>query len=100
MFVKVNRVSDSGDRVFVTKLDIDDFGSVVPLKDLELGLPKDDDSILQTLKAASHAAIFTEDDSEEPGSTIILAKPFTEDELNDQKASTIRKAEEKKTGKA
>ena len=41
MLVKVNNIS--GNSVRVTKLDIDDFGSVIPLRELDLKLPQDDD---------------------------------------------------------
>lgn len=96
MLVKVNRISDSGDRVVVTKLDIDDFGSVIPLEDIELLLPENDPSVLQTLKNTHHAAIFTESDREEQGSTIVLARAMTEDDLNKEKERTIEKVAEKK----
>jgi hypothetical protein len=34
--------------------------SVIPVKELELNIPLYDDSIIQTLKSSSYAAIFTE----------------------------------------
>jgi hypothetical protein len=46
MLVKVNDIRENSVRV--TKLDIDDFGSVISLRELELRLPQDDDSIIQT----------------------------------------------------
>ena len=44
MLVKVNRIINR-DKVSVTKLDIDDNGSITALEDLELNLPAADDSI-------------------------------------------------------
>jgi hypothetical protein len=61
MLVKVNHVDISGKKVKVTQLDIDDYGSIIPLNELELELnvTPDDDSLIQTLKNSSYAAIFT-----------------------------------------
>ena len=36
MLVKVNNIDTSKNKVKVTKLDIDDYGSIIPLKELEL----------------------------------------------------------------
>ncbi len=88
MLVKVNDIS--GNRVRVTKLDIDDFGSVIPLRDLDLKLPQDDDSVSQTLRHSIYAILFTNDDSEDDGSTIILARSMTTEELNEEKERTVR----------
>lgn len=88
MLVKVNNIS--GNSVRVTKLDIDDFGSVVPLRDLDLKLPQDDDSVSQTLRHSMYAILFTNDDSEHDGNTIILARSMTTDELNEEKERTVR----------
>jgi hypothetical protein len=88
MLVKVNTIS--GNSVRVTKLDIDDFGSVIPLRDLELKLPQDDDSISQTLRHSVYAILFTNDDSEDDGSTIVLARSMTTEELNEEKERTVR----------
>jgi len=96
MLVKVNSIDTIKNEVKVTLLDIDNYGSVIPLKDLELNIPTDDASVLQTLKNSSYAAIFTEGNIEENGSTIILASGMTVDELNQQKSKTIDKAESTK----
>lgn len=88
MLVKVNTIS--GNSVRVTKLDIDDFGSVIPLRDLDLKLPQDDDSVGQTLRHSVYAILFTNDDSENDGSTIILARSMTTEELNEEKERTVR----------
>jgi len=93
MLVKVNSIDTIKNEVKVTLLDIDDYGSVIPLKDLELNIPADDASVVQILKNSSYAAIFTEGNIEENGSTIILASGMTVDELNKQKSKTIDKAE-------
>ncbi len=88
MLVKVNDITENSARV--TKLDIDDFGSVIPLKELVLRLPKDDDSVRQTLRHSVYAIVFTADDSEDAGSTIILARSMTQEELNEEKERTVR----------
>ena len=88
MLVKVNNIA--GNRVRVTKLDIDNFGSVIPLRELELRLPKDDDSVSQTLRHSVYAILFTADNNEDDGSTIILARSMTTEELNEEKERTVR----------
>jgi hypothetical protein len=92
MLVKVNSINTIKNKVKVTQLDIDDYGSVIPLKELELDIQADDDSIIQTLRNSSYAAIFTEDGIEENNSIIILATGMTTDELNKEKSKTIDKA--------
>ncbi|MDQ3852663.1 MAG: hypothetical protein M3299_07500, partial [Thermoproteota archaeon] len=67
MLVKINDIS--ANNVKVIKLDIDDFGSVIPLRELNLKLPQDDDPISQTLRHSSYAILFTKEDSEDDGST-------------------------------
>jgi hypothetical protein len=93
MLVKIN--DRSGNNVKVTKLDIDDFGSVIPLRELDLKLPQDDDSISQTLRHSSFAILFTKEDSEDDGSTIILAKGVTTEELNKEKERTVQAVQDK-----
>ncbi len=92
MLVKVNSIDTIRNKVKVTQLDIDDQGSIIPLKDLELNIPADDESVIRTLKNASYAAIFTEGNIDENNSTIILANGMTVDELNKEKSKTIDKA--------
>jgi len=92
MLVKVNSIDSIKNKVKVTQLDIDDYGSVIPLKELELDIPADDDSIIRTLKNSSYAAIFTEEGIEENTSIISLANGMTIDELNKEKSKTIDKA--------
>jgi hypothetical protein len=90
VLVKVNSIDTIKNKVSVTQLDIDDLGSVIPLNELELNLPADDESIMQILKDSSYAAIFTGDNSEK--NTIILANEMTIDELNKEKSKTVDKA--------
>jgi hypothetical protein len=94
MLVKINDIS--GNSVRVTKLDIDDFGSVIPLRKLDLKLPQDDDSVSQILRDSLYAILFTKDDSEDDGSTIILARGMTTEELNEEKERTVRAVEDKR----
>jgi hypothetical protein len=95
MLVKVKSIDTIKNTVKVTQLDIDDYGSVIPLKELELNIPAYDVSIIRTLKNSSYAAIFTEDSIGENNSIIILANGMTIDELNNEKSKTIDKAERK-----
>ena len=88
MLVKVNNIE--GNSVRVTKLDIDDFGSVIPLREVNLLLPQEDESVVQTLRHSIYAILFTIDDSEDDGSTIILARSMTQEELNEEKQRTVR----------
>jgi hypothetical protein len=93
MLVKINDIS--GNNVKVIKLDIDDFGSVIPLRELNLKLPQNDDSVSETLKHSSYAILFTKEDKEDDGSTIILAKGVTTEELNNEKERTVQAVQDK-----
>ena len=66
-----------------------DYGSLIPLKELELYIPADDDSIIQTLKNDSYACIFTEDNIDDDNSTTILANGMTMDEPTSQNIKEI-----------
>ena len=92
MLVKVNNVNKAEKKVNVTLLDIDDFGSLVPIKDLDILIAPDDNSITEILANSPYAAIFTEG-SDENNSMIILANGITTDEINKEKRKTIEKAE-------
>jgi hypothetical protein len=96
MLVKVNDIDLDKNKVRVSKLDIDDYGSIIPLKELELKMPANDNSIIQTLKDSSYAAIFTEGNIDDNNSTIILANGITIDELNKEKSNTIDNVTNKK----
>jgi hypothetical protein len=96
MLVKINNITRNV--VKVTQLDIDDYGSIIPLKELELKLPSNDNSIIQTLKSSSYAAIFTEghnNNNDDNSNTIILASSITNDELNEEKIRTINTVNKK-----
>ena len=96
MLVKVNNIDIDKNKVKVSKLDIDDYGSVIALKELELKIPANDNSIIQTLQNSSYAAIFTQGDTDDDNSTIILANGITIDELNKEKSKTVDKIVDKK----
>jgi hypothetical protein len=91
MLVKINNLNKEEKKANVTLLDIDDFGSIVPLKDLDLRLPPDDNSIIEILANSPYAAVFTEG-GDESNSMIILANGITVDEINKEKSKTIEKA--------
>jgi hypothetical protein len=96
MLVKVNGIDTTNNKVNVTQLDIDDYGSVIPIKELELKIPSHDyGSIIQTLKSSSYAAIFTEGNIDDNNSTITLASGMTIDELNKEKSKTVDKVVDK-----
>lgn len=46
--------------------------------------------MVQTLRHSIYAILFTIDDSEDDGSTIILARSMTQEELNEEKERTVR----------
>lgn len=96
MLVKINWINESENKVNVTKLDIDDYGSIIPVEELELILPPQDDSIIQVLKNSSHAAIFTEGDIEDNNSIMISASGMTNEDLNREKQKTIDSVRNKK----
>ena len=96
MLVKINSIDESENMVCVTKLDIDDYGSIIPVNELELRLPTDDDSILEILKNSSHAAIFTENDIDKDNATIISASGMNIDDLNREKQKIIDTMRNKK----
>ena len=91
MLVKINSVDEGEHKAMVTMLDIDDYGSIVPLNELELNLPLNDSSVIHILKNSAYAAIFTEGDFIDKDATIILANGITVDELNDEKNKTIER---------
>jgi hypothetical protein len=99
MLVKVNDIDIIKYKANVTQLDIDDYGSIIPIKELELNIPSYDDSIIQTLKNSSYAAVFTECNTDDSNSTITLASGMTIDELNMEKSKTIEKSQVRKNKK-
>jgi hypothetical protein len=71
MLVKVNDIDIIKNKVNVSQPDIDDYGSIIPVKELELNIPPHDDSIIQILKSSPYAAVFIEDNTDD--NTMILA---------------------------
>ena len=86
LLVKIEGIT--ADKIKVVELDIDNYGSVIPLRELELKLPEDD-SVVKILSSSKYAAIFTEGDKDETGRTIILANSLSPDELNEEKKRAI-----------
>jgi hypothetical protein len=91
LLVKIKSVNEGEHKAMVTMLDIDDYGSIVPLDELELNLPPNDNSVIHILKNSAYAAIFTEGGYINKDSTIILANGITVDELNEEKNKTIER---------
>ena len=92
MLVKIEEIK--ANKIKVVELDIDNYGSVIPVRELELGLPEDD-SVIKILSSSKYAAIFTEGDSDTDGRTIILANSISLDELNEEKKRAIDKVNKK-----
>jgi len=99
MLVRVNHIHESENKVSVTLLDIDDLGSVVPMKDLVLNVLPYDDSIIDILKTSNHVMIFTEDINNNP-TTIISAINLTDEELNNEKERMTKAANKDKNSKS
>lgn len=85
MLVKINKIDENGRSVNVTLLDIDEFGLVTPIRDLNLQIIPNDSLIIDLLQSSSHAIIFTQDFSRNENSVIISALNLSDDELNDEK---------------
>ena len=89
--------------VRVTQLDIDEYGSIIPVGDVELLFSQNNRNLYELLKKSTYAAIFTEKDLYKEGSldlslnvtlnNIILVIPMTLDELNDEKKKVIESGE-------
>jgi hypothetical protein len=87
LLVKVDKIIE-GNKIKVVELDIDNYGSVIPLRELELKLPEDD-SVIKVLSSTEYAAIFIEGDNDDGDDTIILANSVSIDELNEEKKRAI-----------
>ena len=82
-----------------TELDIDEYGSIIPLGEFELTFSTDNRDIYELIKNSTYAAIFTKKDVNNQGSlishiddksnNILLVIPMTLDELNDEKKNVI-----------
>ena len=81
--------------VKVTRLDIDDYGSVIPLEELELKLPSNDNSVIEILKNSQYAILSLQESLEKNGNIITSAETMTLDELNKEKQKTIEVAADK-----
>ena len=92
MLVKIEEIK--ANKIKVVELDIDNYGSVIPVRELELSLPEDD-SVIKILSSSKYAAIFTKGDSDMDGRTIILANSISLDELNEEKKRAIDKVNRK-----
>ena len=86
MLVRVDKIIEEN-KIKVVELDIDNYGSVIPLRELELKLPEDD-SVIKVLSSTEYAAIFIEGEIDE-GAIIILANSVSLDELNEEKKRAI-----------
>ena len=82
-----------------TELDIDEYGTIIPLGDFELTFSTNNCNIDELIKNSAYAAIFTKKDVNNKGSlishiddksnNILLVIPMTLDELNDEKKNVI-----------
>ncbi|HEY7569740.1 MAG TPA: hypothetical protein VH796_00100 [Nitrososphaeraceae archaeon] len=93
MLVRVNKLIND-DKVSVTKLDIDDNGSITTVEDLELDLPSADNSIIEILKNSQYACVFTTKSTNiinenESKNTILIANAMTLEELAQEQSKTI-----------
>lgn len=95
MLVKVNGIHNNNKMINVTRLDIDDYGSVIPLEELELQLPINDNSVIEILKNSQYAVLTIGGSLEENGNIITSAKTMTLDELNREKQKMIEVAADK-----
>lgn len=95
MLVKVNGIHNSIKMINVTRLDIDDYGSVIPLDDLELQLPNDN-SVIEILKNSQYAVLYLQENFDKNGNIITSAETMTLDELSKEKQKTIEVAADKK----
>ena len=96
MLVKVNSIDIDKNKVKVSKLDIDDYGSVIALKELELRYQQTTTPLFKHCKTLLMPPIFTQGDTDDDNSTIILANGITIDELNKEKSKTVDKIVNKK----
>jgi hypothetical protein len=68
---------------------------VIPLEELKLQLPTNDNSVIEILKNSQYAVLTIEESLEENGNIITSAKTMTLDELNREKQKTIEVASDK-----
>jgi hypothetical protein len=97
MLVKINKYTKT--HVNVTELDIDEFGTIIPIKDLELKIMEHNNNLYNLITQSSYAAIFTKKDLnakdlndhtlDKNSNIILLVNPITIDELNSEKNKVI-----------
>jgi hypothetical protein len=92
MLVKINRIYDEDKMINVTRLDIDDYGSVVPLEEAELQLPHGNSSVIEILKNSKYAVLSIQEDSKKNSNIVTSAETMTLDELDKEKQKTIEAA--------
>jgi hypothetical protein len=96
MLVKVNRIYNEDKMINVTRLDIDDYGSVIPLEEVELQLPHDNSSVTEILKNSQYAVLSIQEDSKRNSNIVTSAEIMTLDELDKEKQKTIEAAADKR----
>jgi len=105
MLVKINKYTKT--HVNVTELDIDEFGTIIPIRDMELKIMEHNNNLYELIKQSSYAAIFTKKDLsnkdfkdhtyyEENSKIILLVNPITIDELNSEKKKVIESTDKSK----
>jgi hypothetical protein len=95
MLVKINGINNNNKMINVTRLDIDDYGSVIPIEELELLISPTDNSVIGILKNSQYAVLSIQESHEKNGDTITSAETMTLDELNKEKQKTIEVAADK-----
>ena len=101
MLAKITSFTEN--MVRVTQLDIDEYGSIIPVGEVELLFSPHNANLYELLKNATYAAIFTEKDVYNEGSleirldvnlnNITSVIPLTLDELNDEKKKVLESTE-------
>jgi hypothetical protein len=99
MLVKVNSIDNENKMISVTRLDIDDYGSVIPLEELELQLPPNNNSVIETLENSRYAVLLMQENLGQHINIITSAETMTLDELNKEKQKTIEGASDKREDK-
>lgn len=104
MLVKINKYTKHN--VNVTELDIDEFGTIIPIRDLELKILEHNNNLYDLITQSSYAAIFTKKDLnstdfkdhmyDENSNIILLVNPITIEELNNEKKKVIESMDKAK----
>jgi hypothetical protein len=88
MQVKVDSIHNTEKFINITKLDIDDYGTMILLVELEFKLLLNDDHN-RDRKNSQYAILSVQEDLEENDSTINSAETMTRDELNKERQKII-----------